>query len=91
MAVSNNELEVSGKPKVYLDKKTDSGTPLERLFCGDCGSPIMSVIPSVEGKSFVKMGLFPKVPAPAVEVYTKNRDDWEPPLPNAAQIEGSGK
>ena len=26
----------------------------------------------------IKMGLFDEIPKPAVEVYTKNRQDWEP-------------
>lgn len=90
MTLSDSDFEVSGQPKAYLDKKTDSGTALQRFFCGECGSPIMSVTPLVKGKSFIKMGLFPKIPAPAAEVYTKNRDEWEPALPNAAQIEGNG-
>lgn len=28
---------ISGNPKDYEDKTTDSGTVLHRLFCGDCG------------------------------------------------------
>jgi hypothetical protein len=89
MLVDDKDFEVTGTPKDYYDKKTDSGTPLHRYFCGDCGSPIMSVTPHVPGKSFVKMGLFKEIPAPAVEVYTKNRDKWEPALPNVAQFQGA--
>lgn len=38
MLVDDNDFTVEGKPKDYLDKETDSGTPLHRYFCGDCGS-----------------------------------------------------
>ena len=89
MTLSDDDFEVTGKPKSWYDTKTDSGTPLHRYFCGECGSPIMSVTPLMPGKSFVKMGLFAKIPAPVAEVYTRNRDEWEPPLPNTAQIEGA--
>jgi hypothetical protein len=37
MTLKDGDFEVEGKPKDYLDKKTDSGTPLHRWFCGDCG------------------------------------------------------
>lgn len=89
MTLADEDFEVSGTPKSYYDKKTDSGTPLHRYFCGECGSPIMSVTPLAPGKAFVKMGLFEKIPAPVVEVYTRNRDEWEQPVPNTHQIEGS--
>jgi hypothetical protein len=89
MLVDDDNLEISGTPKAYLDAKTDSGTPLHRNFCGECGSPITSVTPLAPGKSFVKMGLFKEIPAPVVECYTKNRDKWEPAMPGTAQFEGS--
>lgn len=34
-------LLVSGRTKVF-EKAADSGRPLQRHFCGDCGSPIYS-------------------------------------------------
>jgi hypothetical protein len=37
----------------------------------------------------VKMGLFNKIPSPAAEVYTKNRQEWEPQIPGAKQVEGA--
>lgn len=37
MVVPEADAIVSGNPKVYEDKDTDSGTPVNRWFCGDCG------------------------------------------------------
>ncbi|KIW02655.1 uncharacterized protein PV09_06093 [Verruconis gallopava] len=87
MLMDDNDFKVEGSPKSYLDTKTDSGTPLHRYFCGECGSPVMSVTPLVAGKSFLKMGLFDKIPEPAAEVYCKNREPWETPITNTAQLQ----
>lgn len=38
-----------GSPKAYRDAATDSGTPLYRHFCGDCGSNLWITTPLVEG------------------------------------------
>ncbi|KAF2430336.1 hypothetical protein EJ08DRAFT_649646 [Tothia fuscella] len=89
MTLKDDAFKIEGKPKGYLDKSTDSGTPMHRFFCGDCGSPIMSVTSLAEGYAFVKMGLFDKIPAPSKEVYTRNRQGWEPEIPNTAQVEGA--
>lgn len=32
-----------GDLNVYLDKETSSGKPMQRKFCGSCGSPLLSV------------------------------------------------
>ena len=37
----------------------------------------------------IKMGLFDKIPAPVVEVYTKNRQEWEPKIEGTGQFETS--
>jgi hypothetical protein len=38
MLVDDANFKLEGIPKDYLDMKTDSGTPMHRYFCGDCGS-----------------------------------------------------
>jgi hypothetical protein len=38
--VADDDVVVSGTPKDYLDRKTDSGTDLHRWFCGDCGRSV---------------------------------------------------
>jgi hypothetical protein len=37
----------------------------------------------------LKMGLFSKIPSPASEVYTRNRQEWEPPIGSAKQVDGA--
>lgn len=41
------------------------------------------------GVLVVKMGLFPHLPAPTAECYTKERPEWMPALPGAAQFKTS--
>ena len=78
--INLDDLEVNGKPKVYNDSATKSGSTVQRNFCGDCGSPIHTQSPNVPGKTFLKLGLFAgktKLQQPAMEVFWKNHEDWE--------------
>ena len=50
------ELSISGEPNLYTDSDTSSGNPVERYFCGNCGSPIYSAVPSMEGIAILKTG-----------------------------------
>lgn len=38
LLVNDEDVKVEGDLKDYLDKKTTSGTPMHRWFCGNCGS-----------------------------------------------------
>jgi hypothetical protein len=50
MLMPEADVTVSGPTKTYIDKKTDSGVDLERIFCGFCGSPVYSRTPHTPGK-----------------------------------------
>ncbi|RDW62087.1 hypothetical protein BP6252_11520 [Coleophoma cylindrospora] len=74
-----------GQPKKYLETEGASGKPLDRWFCGDCGSPCFSISSAMPEISFVKSGLFMKefkktgrtMPAPAKEGWWRNHEEWE--------------
>lgn len=53
-----------GTLKSYQDFATGSGKPVTRFFCGVDGNPVKSETPNYEGKVILKMGLFPRIPAP---------------------------
>lgn len=74
---------VDGPVKLYLDKKTDSGNPLERWFCEACGCPIYSRTSALKGKLVIKMGLFDEIPKASAEWYCKNKQGWEPNVEGA--------
>lgn len=63
--------------KVYADTDTGSGKCVKRLFCGNCGSPVMSQ-PEVSPNMWVlKMGMFPRIPKPECESFAGHRQGWE--------------
>ncbi|KKY26691.1 putative glutathione-dependent formaldehyde-activating [Diplodia seriata] len=66
-----------GTLKEFVDTQTGSGQPLGRWFCGTCGNPIRSVVPSRKGKVILKMGIFPRIPAPECESFALHRHDWQ--------------
>lgn len=80
LALATANLTVSD-PKAYLktynDTATGSGNTVGRSFCSNCGSPIGC--PPIAGApqlSIVVLGLFPRIPEPEYEVFTKHRQEW---------------
>ncbi|WWC67401.1 uncharacterized protein I206_101309 [Kwoniella pini CBS 10737] len=81
------DVQVKGEPSQYKNPGT-SGNEVTRKFCGNCGSPILTVIadPSVV---FVKAGLFDPhtVPAPSAHLFARNMEDWEIIHEGASRLE----
>ena len=44
MVVPEDDATVTGDPKAYLDNDTDSGSMMQRWFCGDCGWWVLGVV-----------------------------------------------
>lgn len=51
-------------------------------------SPIKSVTPLYEGKTVLKLGIFPNIPKPEWESFGANRQPWETKLEGATQYKG---
>lgn len=68
---------VSGRPKSFT-KAGDSGRPVTRYFCADCGSPLYTLPPLHPELVFVKGGSFddPSVVLPAQQSWTRSAVDW---------------
>ncbi|GAA5845640.1 hypothetical protein JCM9279_006058 [Rhodotorula babjevae] len=80
LAVKKADLVITGKEhiKEYADKDTDSGSTLLRRFCGNCGSPIVSVVEGHDEMQYLKGSLFGKgIPKPAAEIFSRNFERWE--------------
>ncbi len=45
----------------------------------------MSVTPLYEGKTVLKLGIFPKVPKPEWESFAERRQEWERPFEGTVQ------
>lgn len=48
-------------------------------------SPVKSVTPLYPGKIILKMGLFPRIPAPEFETFALHRHPWQGVHPGVTQ------
>jgi hypothetical protein len=66
-----------GSPKGYT-KPGDSGRPVTRYFCPDCGSPLYTEPPLHPEVVFIKAGSLddPGLVKPDREAWTASRVDW---------------
>jgi len=71
----------SGATRVFEDVG-DSGLPLARHFCPDCGSPIVSIAKALSDFTIIKAGTLdnPSQFAPMLEVYCDHSLSWVPHL-----------
>ena len=77
VAVPAPALSVTGQVKTFLDRG-DSGKPVHRNFCPDCGSPITSICDLVPGIAFLKAGTLDDSSwlKPSMEVYCSSAQSW---------------
>ena len=87
LTIENERVEIWGEGNLnrYDDPETTSGTPVARYFCKTCGTPIKSVTPIYEGKTVVKLGIFPRVPHAEWESFASQRQSWETPVEGCVQ------
>lgn len=76
--VTEADFKMSGEPKLYEDKNTDSGNAVQRYFCGNCGSPIYSKVPSMAGMLFLKTGTLNDTQSftPQFQAYCETKQNW---------------
>lgn len=88
LILAEPQFEQRGTTKVYTDSG-DSGMPVYRHFCGDCGSPITSRPAAKPGMVIVKAGTLDDGSglAPKIEVYCRHSAKWLPRMPDAARFD----
>ncbi|WP_375414009.1 GFA family protein [uncultured Bradyrhizobium sp.] len=81
------DYEQSGETVTYVDMG-DSGQPVYRHFCGNCGSPILAKTALMPGKVVVKAGTLDKLEGlqPQAEIYTDHAVEWLTPVPGATRF-----
>ena len=62
LVVNRKSLHISGDLKCYEDIG-NSGKPVYRKFCGNCGSPIISDVSAVPDLLFIKAGTINNIKA----------------------------
>lgn len=89
--VTRTAIQISdpkGYQKVYVDADTGSGDSLKRGFCSNCGSSLGEFLTDESEKMcFLNTGIFPRIPTPAFELFTKHRHDWVRDVDGAVQHE----
>ena len=78
-AVPKSEFTLTaGEPKLYSDSDTDSGNTVSRYFCGNCGSPIYSALPSQPDTVYLKTGTLDDTSSfqPQFHVWCDTKQNW---------------
>jgi hypothetical protein len=78
VAVPKGALEFEGKaPKVYRDTG-ESGLPVLRAFCADCGSPIFSDVAATPDLDWIKAGTLDDTSwlRPQINVWCESAQPW---------------
>ena len=79
VGIPSAALSVTGVPKTFEDKGS-SGQRVQRQFCPDCGSPLISVVDVAPGLSFIKAGTLddPSWVKPTVDMWCGSAQPWVP-------------
>jgi hypothetical protein len=76
--VKSSDFELTGGTRVFHDRG-DSGGAVDRHFCADCGSPVITVLPSRLGIVILKAGTLDDsstIPQPMVQSYCDSAQHW---------------
>ncbi|HEY3481528.1 MAG TPA: GFA family protein [Streptomyces sp.] len=88
--VARDAVEIGGTPKSYQTKGTENGELRDRLFCGDCGTPILTILHERPELIIVKGGTLDDRSGlePAAEVWSRRAQDWLTPDPVRPRFAG---
>jgi hypothetical protein len=76
--VAMEDLHISGETKVFDTIGSDRGEAAHRHFCGNCGSPIISVLADAEDIAWIKAGTLNDASwlEPELEAWTSSAQPW---------------
>lgn len=88
--VAREAVEISGAPESYQTTGTENGQVRDRFFCGDCGTPIFTVLHERPELILVKGGTLDDRGglAPGAEVWGRRARDWIAPDPARPRFDG---
>ncbi|MEV4756025.1 GFA family protein [Micromonospora sp. NPDC049559] len=91
--VKRDALEIKGTPKSYNTVGVENGNLRDRYFCGECGTPILTLLHERPDLMIVKAGTLddPSGLKPSVEVWRRRAQDWIEPNPDRASFDGDAK
>jgi len=85
LLVQDSQIEISGRLAAFEDAG-ESGGKVQRRFCPQCGSPVISSLASAPGLAALKAGTLDDTSwiRPAMQVWCGSKQDWlvlDPALP----------
>jgi hypothetical protein len=85
IAIPKSAMSIQGQLKTYQDRG-DSGQPVRRNFCPECGSPITSDVAVLPELTFIKTGTLDDTSwlDPKMHVYCDSKQKWTP-IPEGSQ------
>ena len=88
-SVADDDIELSGDLATYEDHG-DSGNIVYRHFCGTCGSPVKTSLPSQPGMTYIKAGTLDdsSVVDPQIHFWTRSKQAWVEIDPDVLQMSG---
>ena len=77
VAIPKSVVSITGTTKRFEDKP-DSGLPMARVFCPNCGSPILSDAAAMPDAAIIKAGTLDDTSwlKPAMEIYCDSKQPW---------------
>jgi hypothetical protein len=81
IGVPRENMSVTGDAmKTFVTTGTDSGQDRDRNFCGECGSPLFTVLAEMPALAFIKGGTLDDRDfiVPQIEVWRERAQSWVP-------------
>ncbi|HEY1566424.1 MAG TPA: GFA family protein, partial [Solirubrobacteraceae bacterium] len=77
-------------PHVHATTGTDNGNPRERLFCGEWGSPLFTMLAEQPEIAIIKAGTLDDRSGlvPTAELWGRRAHEWLGESPDRARFEG---
>ena len=90
VVVPTAALAIEGSPRVHETIGSDSGQTRRRLFCGDCGSPMFTVLTEQPDIVIIKAGTLDdrSAVAPTIEMWCRRAQGWVTPEATRACFDG---
>jgi hypothetical protein len=78
VGVTRDDLTISGALATFVTLGDDSGLPVARQFCPNCGSPIVSLPEMTPDLAFIKAGTLDDTSwlTPELEVWCDSAQPW---------------
>jgi hypothetical protein len=89
LAVPRASLRIEGRTLKTFNDLAESGQPVQRLFCGNCGSPIVSYSEGLPGVAFIKAGTLDDTSwiRPTMEIWCETAQPWVPVEPSRTRLD----